>query len=98
MAGTLTERGQALDNLLVEREQLLIQKFTVSTFGADVPYRVRIPINLGFRFGRNQMPEAMRTGILFVEEHLGETFNFWDTFHRIVLGEAWMSEVRHGGP
>jgi hypothetical protein len=96
MSGALSVDGQALDNLLVQREQMMVQSFLKDRFGFSVPAHVRGPVNINFRIGRRTMPVRVRRGIGSVEATFDQRFNFWDTGHRIHLGEAIMSQRRHG--
>jgi hypothetical protein len=95
-SGDVTLRGQALDNFLVQKEQSLVQDFLADRFDGDVPLSVQVPVNASFRMGRSMMPATMSNGINYVEAHNGQRFNFWDTWHRIELGQAMMSQYRHG--
>src|SRR5690625_2430435 len=96
ISGALAVDGQALDNLLVQREQMLAQSFLSDRFGSSVPALVRGPTNLHFRVGRRTMPIRVQRGIGSVETTFNQRFNFWDTAHRVHLGEAIMSQRRHG--
>jgi len=95
MSGQISARGQALDNLLVQREQMHVQRFVSNHFGDSVPFSVQAPVNTAFRFGRSRMDTVMRNSINYVEMNNGQRFNFWDTWHRIELGQAMMSQYRH---
>src|SRR5690625_2072035 len=61
-----------------------------------LPALVRGPTNLNFRVGRRPMPIRVQRGIGSVETTFNQRFNFWDTAHRVHLGEAIMSQRRHG--
>src|SRR5690625_2855965 len=67
ISGALAVDGQALDNLLVQREQMLAQSFLSDRFGSSVPALVRGPTNLNFRVGRRTMPIRVQRGIGSVE-------------------------------
>jgi len=97
MSGDILLSGQDLDNYLVTQEQLGVQQFLSGRYpDGVVPGYVAGPINAAFRFGRDQMPRSMRAGVNYVERRYGEPFSFFDTSHRILLGESMMSIERHG--
>lgn len=97
MSGKISLTGQALDNFLVTQEQLGVQDFLMKRFGGSIPTSIQIPVNIAFLPGsRGLMPTNMINSINFVEIHNGQSFNFWDTGHRIDLGQAMMSQARHG--
>lgn len=41
------------------------------------------------------LKENIRMGVNYTEDRFKQGFNFWDTAHRITLGEAMMSQERH---
>ncbi|UTW45359.1 VCBS repeat-containing protein [bacterium SCSIO 12696] len=93
--GTISLRGQDLDNFLVQREQLLVQNYILSRYGGLPPYNDRAFVNLAFSVGRRAMSDNVRMGVNYVERMYKQNFNFWDTSHRITLGESMMSIQRH---
>jgi len=95
ISGQIGLNGQALDNYLVNKEQMFVQKFTAAKFGDSVPGAIWIPVNTAFGVGRGALNPNIELGVTFVEAKFGEPFNFWDTAHRISLGEAMMSIARH---
>ena len=96
MSGDLSMSGQALDNFLVQGEQMHVQSFTIARYGTSVPAAVRGPVNLAFSVGRPALASNIHSGVNYVERMYSENFNFWDTSHRITLGESMMSMARHG--
>ena len=96
MNGEIDLSGQALDNFLVQEEQLHVQSFTLDRYPGGVPGHVFVPVSSAFSVGRYVLPQNMRAGINFVESFYGENFNFWDTSHRISVGESMMSVARNG--
>lgn len=98
LSGEIPLSGQALDNFLVVNEQLLVQEFIMQSFGTvSAPMSIQLPVNGAFSpFFRGSMPINLLNGINFVEAHNRQWFNFWDTGHRIDLGQAMMSQARNG--
>lgn len=96
MSGGLNLSGQALDSFLVQGEQMHVQSYTVARYGTSVPVSVRAPVNLAFSVGRMALASNIRSGVNYVERRYSENFNFWNTSHRILLGESMMSMARHG--
>lgn len=96
MSGDITLSGPALDNFLVEGEQMRVQSFTESRYPSGVPRYVSIPINASFAYGRYFMNENIKIGVGYVESMYKKNFNFWKTSHRIMLGESMMSTERDG--
>lgn len=97
-SGKLALTGQDLDNFLVQNEQVHVQSFTLSRYpDGVVPAHVAAPVNLAFAIpGRYYQTPIMQAGISYVENMYKQDFNFWDTSHRIGLGESMMSIQRHG--
>ena len=95
ITGEIGYTGQKLDNYLVHREQMHVQSFTADRYGTSVPLRVRFPVNLAFNRGLFAMPSNIRSGVNYVERRFNEGFNYWDTSHRMLLGESMMSIARH---
>ncbi|WP_417664164.1 hypothetical protein [Pseudidiomarina donghaiensis] len=96
MSGAISIRGQKLDNFLVRREQGFVESFTVNRFGTNAPTSSRILLNSTFLEGRQFMPKIMQNSLQYIDKKYNGKFNFWDTYHRIELGQAMMSQARHG--
>ena len=95
VSGEIGISGQKLDNFLVNREQMAVQKFVSDKYGSSVPALIRGPVNLAFSVGRFTLKENIRAGVNYVEDRYKSNFNFWNTAHRIELGESMMSQERH---
>jgi RHS repeat-associated protein len=95
MSGDVELSGIELDFYLVNFEQREVEKYTLSTYGTSVPSYLWFPVNTAFGVLRFNLDPNVRQGVEFVERHFGEPFNYWDTAHRIALGEAMMSIHRH---
>ena len=92
ISGENSLTGQALDNNLVHREQVHVQDFLSAT---KVSYLQGTIINTAFQFTPD-LPPRIELGINFVEAKYKTSFDFFDTAHRIDLGQAIMSQRRHG--
>jgi hypothetical protein len=95
MSGAISIRGQKLDNFLVRREQGFVESYTVNRFGTSAPASSRLLMNTTFLMSRSLMPKIMQNGLQYVDKRHKGNFNFFDTYHRIELGQAMMSQARH---
>jgi RHS repeat-associated protein len=95
MSGTINIRGQKLDNYLVRREQGFVESYTVKRFGMSAPASSRILLNSTFITMRQLMPKIMQNSLQYIDNRHKGKFNFFDTYHRIELGQAMMSQARH---
>lgn len=96
MAGDIKLSGQALDSFLVQEEQMHVQSFTANRYGSSIPGHVALSINAAFTVGRFTLLANMQAGVGYVENMYEQNLNFWDTAHRIALGESMMSISRRG--
>ncbi|CZF86817.1 RHS repeat-associated core domain-containing protein [Grimontia marina] len=92
MSGSIGKSGIALDNFLVVREQMYVQDFYQKT---QVAMWENVVINGSFIGDGLIQPSIISMGVEYVNNKYGY-FNFFDTYHRIELGQAMMSQRRHG--
>ena len=84
--------GIKLDSLLVQREQIYVQNFFIENPLGSFEYEW---IKFSFVGNGFLQPSIISRGVEYVNKRHG-TFNFFDTLHRIELGESMMSQRRHG--